>query len=317
VLLTIGSCTNIAPVTVSVLPKPTLMATATPSIICPGYISSIAISGSGNSYSINGVSAGPLTVVTPTNTTMYSIGTTGSNGCTAFTTALIMVTPAPSFSVSANPANICPGQPAFISSTGATITMLNGSPVFTNNIQVTPLTNTTYTAIGLSSTGCTVSSQVSVGMLPVPTIFANLVPPTICKGEKAVLILNGIVQSYSVNSAASPSSLTVIPNITTSYLVEGMGSSGCIGKTTVTLTVDACTGINEQDEARLLVYPNPNNGSFTIQNSNEGNLEIYNETGQHIRTVRAATNGSLVEGLKPGIYFITGEAFRYKVVVTD
>ncbi len=59
----------------------------------------------------------------------------------------------------------------------------------------------------------------------------------------------------------------------------------------------------------LSVYPNPNNGVFTIQSPSEGFYSIVNSLGQTVQTfkINAANNYSVnIECLNSGIYFIVG-----------
>jgi uncharacterized protein YkuJ len=80
-------------------------------------------------------------------------------------------------------------------------------------------------------------------------------------------------------------------------------------------------------ERNIVVYPNPNNGDFTISSTHEGTFKIVNELGQVIQTVELAkdNNQSVVTSenfqmsLQPGIYFVSGtiegEVITKKIVV--
>jgi hypothetical protein len=59
----------------------------------------------------------------------------------------------------------------------------------------------------------------------------------------------------------------------------------------------------------LNAYPNPNNGEFTISSSHEGLFNIINELGQLVQRVEITKENNYqmhVDGLRNGIYFITG-----------
>lgn len=86
------------------------------------------------------------------------------------------------------------------------------------------------------------------------------------------------------------------------------------------------TNLNYLTQVSLLkVYPNPNNGSFTIQSpSKTGIYSLVNELGQTIKTfnLNAASNYShTIEELESGVYFIVGynedKITRQKIVVTN
>jgi hypothetical protein len=72
----------------------------------------------------------------------------------------------------------------------------------------------------------------------------------------------------------------------------------------------------------LNTYPNPNNGDFTISSSHEGTFNIINELGQLVKSIEITKENNYqmhVDGLRNGIYFITGtindEVITNKIVV--
>jgi len=194
---------------------------------------------------------------------------------------------------------------------------VNGSPVFTNVVQVNPLVNTSYTVTAVNAVGCNLFSGVTVSMLPVPGVTASLLPAIICKGEKSTLNLSGTAQAYSVNTVASPLTVTVNPTSTAVYTVDGTGSNGCTGKTTATITVNLCTEIGEEATEGLAVYPNPSNGTFTLQASVDAGVIIYDQLGKITRLFRTARGGCEVQGLAPGLYLITTGPFKKKIIVAE
>jgi PKD repeat protein len=78
-----------------------------------------------------------------------------------------------------------------------------------------------------------------------------------------------------------------------------------------------------KDNFILNIYPNPNNGEFTISTKSETQFTLMNELGQIIKTdaTNAANNFSTkVSGLNTGLYFILANSknttYRKKIVVT-
>lgn len=74
----------------------------------------------------------------------------------------------------------------------------------------------------------------------------------------------------------------------------------------------------------LLVYPNPNRGSFTLKSNQSGTFYIVNELGQNIAmfVLNADNNYTVnVSNIGMGIYFIQGvnsrSVIRHKLVVTE
>jgi hypothetical protein len=58
----------------------------------------------------------------------------------------------------------------------------------------------------------------------------------------------------------------------------------------------------------LRIYPNPNQGEFTIVSRRKGTFSLYNSLGQVIRTFRfnASTTTVTVTHLENGVYFLVG-----------
>ncbi|MCX6296822.1 MAG: T9SS type A sorting domain-containing protein [Bacteroidetes bacterium] len=71
------------------------------------------------------------------------------------------------------------------------------------------------------------------------------------------------------------------------------------------------------------MYPNPNNGTFVIQSSQEGTYSILNELGQILQTVvlNSTNNFTMnVESLNAGVYILTGlsnKSVIYKRIVVS
>ena len=110
----------------------------------------------------------------------------------------------------------------------------------------------------------------------------------------------------------------------TSYNGRGRNRIARInGCSIVSPCVSNNSGINDIDNnEQLLIYPNPNNGLFTIQTEHEGTYSIVDELGQTIQILKlnATNNYSMnIENLNNGIYFIVGfnnnEMRAQKVVV--
>jgi hypothetical protein len=86
------------------------------------------------------------------------------------------------------------------------------------------------------------------------------------------------------------------------------------------------TGLEElyKQTSDILVYPNPNRGSFTLQSKTEGTFYLVNELGQSISKfiLNSSNNYTMkVENVGMGIYFIQGgnatTFVRRKLVVTE
>ncbi|MCW3071298.1 MAG: C-terminal target protein [Bacteroidetes bacterium] len=92
----------------------------------------------------------------------------------------------------------------------------------------------------------------------------------------------------------------------------------------------ACVNINtngikpDVKNTELVVYPNPNNGVFTISSTSEGVYSIVNELGQTLQTLKLNTGNNFtlnVRDLSNGVYFISGisnnKITKQKIIVTQ
>lgn len=72
--------------------------------------------------------------------------------------------------------------------------------------------------------------------------------------------------------------------------------------------------VDEISAQRMMVYPNPANGTFTVECTS--NLTVYNTIGQVIATILASENGIHRFSLGTGVYFIkSDEGLVQKIVV--
>ena len=164
-----GSCSATASVTITVTPLPAVIATATPTIICPGASAVLNASGA-NTYSwapapgLNTLT-GPSVTVNPQASTTYSVTGT-QNGCSRTVSVNVQVAPVPNVSAG-NDITICEGSPVTLNGSGAdTYSWDNG---VTNGIAFIPVASGTYHVTGTTNAGCTGTDEVVVTIETVPT----------------------------------------------------------------------------------------------------------------------------------------------------
>lgn len=140
-----------------------------------------------------------------------------------------------------------------------------------------------------------------------------------------MLSVNG-ANSYTWNTAQNDSVITVKPTTSTTYSVNGTNSYGCINASDYLVNVSPCTGLPEQKALlnNISIYPNPNNGEFTIHSQSDMDLILLNSLGQVIRTFKLdnATNYfTNVKNLTHGIYFLRSanqqHTFNQKIIVSN
>ncbi|MGD0709835.1 MAG: T9SS type A sorting domain-containing protein [Bacteroidales bacterium] len=83
--------------------------------------------------------------------------------------------------------------------------------------------------------------------------------------------------------------------------------AGCDSTVTLNLTVTVCTGIGETVSTfHVLIYPNPSTNCITIENPQQGEIEILNVQGQVIETFKAINNKTNVNvsAFAAGLYIV-------------
>jgi|GEM_PF-3135732 len=153
-----------------------------------------------------------------------------------------------------------------------------------------------------------------------PTVSVN--SHTICAGQSATLNALGTgINTYLWNTGATSSSLVVSPTVSTTYSVVA-NSSTCPGTSTAEVAVTNCTGVyNDHIEKNALkIYPNPSNGSFTIQTNQESPVIIQDMSGRILKCVylhEKNNNSVRITDLGSGVYFITDKFSTHKIIVLE
>ena len=284
----VGSCTNIAVTTVTVIPNPTITLTPTLSSICPETSSTLTASGATNYTWTSSIAlsnnTGSLVVANPTTTTVYTV-TGSANSCTNTAIATVSVLTSPTLTITPS-FSICSGSTGTLIASGASTYTWNNSTNLSsaNGGTVTSTTNTneTYTVIGTALNTCTNSAETNISVNPLPTVTAT--SNTICTGTSGSLTANGAT-TYTWNNATTlntptGSSVTATPTITTIYTITGTDANNCVNTTTTSITVDS--------KPTLTVTP-----SFTMCSGTTGTLIA---SGANTYTWTNATNLSSANG---------------------
>jgi hypothetical protein len=298
------SATNIAVSSITVNAVPTV--TVNSGSVCSGQSFTLFPTGAAT-YSYSGGSA----VVSPTANTTYSVTGTNTLGCSVVAISSVTVNASPTISVTSG--SICSGSSFTMVPTGAiTYTYSSGSAV------VTPTSNTSYSVTGSNTLGCvSINTAVSsITVNPSPVILASASNSIICVGESAILTASTSATSYTWNTGATTATISVSPTVTSTYTVSSIGTNGCVGNGNITVTVNACTGINEAVANLISVYPNPSNGvlnvSLTASLARNSVIEIYDALGKLVvkQILANELNSINISNLENGIYI-------FKVINTN
>lgn len=285
--------------------------------ICPGGTATLVASGA-STYSWSTGASTASTTVTPSSNTNYTVTGTSFGTCTDTKTLSVTVGSAISIVLSPSPSTICIGSSGTITASGATSYTWNTGSNATS-IVISPTTTTNYTVNGTSGT-CNGTNTISIAVSANPTVAAVSSSSLICTGNTATLSATG-ASSYNWNPGSlSGTSVVVSPTINTTYTVVGSNAAGCTNTKTVSVAVSACTGINEAQTTNgtINIYPNPNNGEFTLMVPEEGMYMIVNSIGQTVETIEVKENSQTIsiQGLADGIYYVIGKSAKAKIVVS-
>ena len=292
---------------------PSFSAAASNPTICAGQSLTLTAGGAPNYAWSNGANTASA-VVTPSTSIIYTVTSTYTTGCTDTKTVSVTVNAKPTITI--NSPSICVGQSATLTASGATTYTWNTNSNSTS-IVVSPSVSTNYTVNGTNTNGCSNTKSITVTVNAKPTITIN--SPSICVGQSATLTASGAT-TYTWNTNSNSTSIVVSPSVSTNYTVNGTNTNGCSNTKSITVTVNACTGINEaQLPNELSVYPNPTKDNITVVSSPNFIGKTYSITDQLGKLI---TNGKLtsnnmkisLSSFPNGLYFVKIEGQTFKIV---
>ena len=256
-----NGCTATSSVAVTVNARPTASVNPVNPNICAGQSVTLNASG-GTSYlwsPATGLSSttSDSPVASPTGSTIYTVTVTNAAGCQSTAQVTVTVRATPVLAVSGN-VSICAGTSTTLSVSGAQVYSWSPSTGLNNPNSPTPIasptTTTTYTVTG-SSNGCSDTGTVTVTVEPLPTPTAGP-DRVLCSGQPAQLgaaPVAGLTYSWSPStglSSTTSSQPTVTRTntgaapITTTYTLTAVSPTGCVGSSTVRVTVNPAVTVN-------------------------------------------------------------------------
>lgn len=246
----INGCTAEDQVDVQVFDLPSVSADAFPSALCALETGTLSASGVGGSspYSYiwdNGLGAGNSHIISPADTTTYTVIVTDANGCTGTDDVTVNVWELPIPTATASPLTICENT-----STNLNVTSTDGTPPYAydwsnglgvgDSHTVFPLSDQTYTVSVADDNGCTAEDAITVTVNSLPNITADASPNPICSGETVNLtaIGGGTIAPYSYfwdNGLGAGQNQTDNPSSSTTYSVTITDGNGCTASDAVLL----------------------------------------------------------------------------------
>lgn len=273
-------CADTANVSVSVLARPTVVASSNVSSVCNGNAATLTSSGAAT-YNWQPINTNGASVsVTPSSATTYTVTGTAANGCTNTATVAVSVQATPTVTATVANATICSGNSTTLSGTGATNYTWFPGLITGQTPTVTPSATTTYTLVGIGSNGCSSSATVNVTVNATPVVAVSGVNE-ICEGETTTLNVSGADTYFWSHDSSTAATQVLSPATTTTYAVSGTALNGCTDSALFTVTVNPNPTVTFSpaqslfclsDPALAVTGGSPANGAYSGNGISNGNF---------------------------------------------
>jgi len=302
-----NNCSATTSITVAEPAALTASSSAT-TILCNGGTADITVTAAGGTGTISGT--GTFTVAAGT----YNYTVTDANNCSV-TTSITVAEPAALTASSSATTILCNGGTADITVSAAGGTgAVSGTGTFT-------VTAGTYNYTVTDANNCSATTSITVAEPSAMDVTTTTSGVTITANNSGAISYQWMDCNTNTIIATETSQNFTAP-VDGNYAV--IITDGTCSDTSACVAILGI-GITEYAKNNLIsVYPNPNNGIFTIRASVKGTYKIVNELGQVVFAVdlNAVNNYSIsVDGLRNGVYFITGynnhQVVNQKIVVTE
>ncbi|MDI6832699.1 MAG: T9SS type A sorting domain-containing protein [Bacteroidales bacterium] len=249
-----NGCSGTRSISITVLSTPDVSIFTLNDSICEGSSANLIASGADSylwSSGQTGIIPGMISV-SPTSTTTYTVTGYNNSGCSDTASITIVVSPAPTVSISASATIICSGEVVTLTASGADTYLWSGGLLPSSQVTVSPTSTTTYTVTGTSN-ACSSTDAITITVKPSPNLSVVANPYTICESGSSVLTASG-AQTYQWSTGVSNSGqITVSPT--------GMGAHTY----TVTGTTNDCSATAT---VTVAVYPIPDEPTITQISTN-------------------------------------------------
>lgn len=173
-----------------------------------------------------------------------------------------------------------------------------------NGVPFIATSSKTYTVRGTDSNGCSGTSKLVLTVHPLPKVTAGE-DQIICYGQQVTLTATGANTLSWDKGVINGTPFT--PLNSEKFTVVGTDEHNCSATDHVYITIDACTGLDGQDNvtnALVKVYPNPVSDVLNIDTKNIPDmLVLYNMQG--VEAVREMKSTKIdTKGLEQGVYIL-------------
>lgn len=286
-------------VVVTVLPLPNLNA-GNDVDICRGSEIILTATGADNFQWSTGETTASITV-SPDETTIYTV-TSDNGNCSITDEVIVNVSNDIPQVTASNDVEICQGESVTLSAEGiGTFTWSNDK--IGNTITVSPSQTTTYTVKATNPCGIDAEDTVTVTVSNLPKVNAGS-DVTITNGEGTILTATGD-GNFVWSTGQTGASITVNPQITTTYTVIATSDTGCTNEDSVKVTVQT----DSSDTG------NSNQGNNANDDNSDNQVTIV-DAGPDVQICKDA---SIVLTATGGQYYVwsTGETTQSITVSPD
>lgn len=297
--------------TVNVTEPAALVASSTFTSLCGSSSASVEVSATGGTGAYTGI--GTFTATAGA----YTYTVTDANSCSNTTTITVTTNTAVSTFSTGMTAASCFGKAdasawvnPVISQPTETPFTYTWTPSAANTRTITNIAAGVYTVDITAANGCAYTRTVDVKQPAVLMLDMQVSPSTtICPATTTTLSVSG-ASTYTWSTGSNNPKIVVTPTITTDYTVTGTSFLGCTVMSTVSIVTSTatCLGVNELDNASVLVYPNPASDNINVQLSSHINnaiFEVIDALGKVVMTVKMdhISNTVNISTLNSGVYF--------------
>ncbi|CAN5377526.1 hypothetical protein BH09BAC5_BH09BAC5_09340 [soil metagenome] len=314
-----NGCVGTATATIIVNPVPTVSASSSASIICAGTNDTLTATGAMSyAWAPSGGNAA-VEIISPSATTNYTVTGTDANGCMDTATISITVNALPVVNLGTDVTQ-CGGTITLDAQNVGSIYLWND---LTNNQTNLVSVSGIYSVDVTNPNGCINSDTIAITIHPNPTVSGAASSTTVCIDDANVILTGtpaggtwsglGVSGSNFTPMTAGNGAHTVTYNYSDAF--------GCSDSTNLVITVNACTGVNEIINAgTITIFPNPNNGSFTLNinhDANEMQITLSDISGRVIYSsvllnVTAGNSNTInIPGLSAGVYSLQVSSEKY------
>lgn len=218
------NCYDTATVAIHVHPDPPAYA-GKDTAICPGNTITLTATGGGQFLWSAGNQTTASISVSPAIPTIYYVTVTNLvTGCTDYDSVIVSLNPIPTADITGI-SKICEGESATLTASGGD-TYLWSETSTTESINITPVTQTTYTVTVYNNYGCTHTDSwvLAVDSTPVANAGTDIAS---CDGKAITFTASG-GQNYIWDHGDLTAATTVLPATSTTYTVTVSYNNGCI-----------------------------------------------------------------------------------------